>query len=246
MAGAGDIANDVYDAIHAVADGDEDRLYAAVERLERSDDVVEVLKAVDIFAEMLRASNAPDLTGSVERRTRQLAPEDPTQRELFNAFARALFIDGDAERVVSILKRLGMKSDGAGGDAILASIFVAGRVARDLGTKFEWSDNALSATDRAGQASSAPVAAVAPPMPTAAPRAAPRPASSSSAPSRRRPPRRRRSVFSILLTVVGLVTIPWAIYANQDAQRLRCLAYKISGVSRPLPWTVTCFLNGNS
>jgi uncharacterized membrane protein YvbJ len=62
------------------------------------------------------------------------------------------------------------------------------------------------------------------------------------------PRRRRRSPFprrvGILFSVIALVFVGWGIYANQDAQRLRCAEYRIAG-SRPALWTVTCFLNGN-
>lgn len=57
--------------------------------------------------------------------------------------------------------------------------------------------------------------------------------------------RRSRPVRSVVSGIIALVMIGWFIYANQDAQRLQCLAYKVSGVSRPLPWTITCFMNGN-
>lgn len=55
----------------------------------------------------------------------------------------------------------------------------------------------------------------------------------------------RRGVLGLIGTVLAVGMICWAIYANQDAQRFKCAAYRISGVSRPLLWNVTCLLNGN-
>jgi hypothetical protein len=61
----------------------------------------------------------------------------------------------------------------------------------------------------------------------------------------RRPSRRRSlRVSSAVFGLLGLIIIPWSIYANQDAQRVQCVGYKVIG-HRPLPWTITCFLNGN-
>lgn len=65
-----------------------------------------------------------------------------------------------------------------------------------------------------------------------------------------RPKVRRSStikrLMTIVLGVIGLITVPWYIYANQDSQRLRCVEYKLNGESKPFQWTITCALNGNS
>jgi hypothetical protein len=104
---------------------------------------------------------------------------------------------------------------------------------------------------------SAPRTVAARPPPRRAPQHAVQPATSPPATPNPRfmsaPPQDYllRSGFLIgkLLRVVGAVLtvgmICWAIYANQDAQRVQCAAYKVTGVTRPLLWNVTCLLNGN-
>lgn len=52
-------------------------------------------------------------------------------------------------------------------------------------------------------------------------------------------------LISAALIIIGLVTIPWYIYANQDSQRLKCVGYELAGRTPDFPDVVTCFLNGN-
>jgi hypothetical protein len=52
-------------------------------------------------------------------------------------------------------------------------------------------------------------------------------------------------VVQVVFILVIFVLIPWGVYANQDSQKVRCISYEISGVRRPLVWSVTCALNGH-
>ena len=46
-----------------------------------------------------------------------------------------------------------------------------------------------------------------------------------------------------MLVVSGV--FGFAIWANQDSQKARCIGYELSGVHKDAFWTVTCFANGH-
>ena len=50
-----------------------------------------------------------------------------------------------------------------------------------------------------------------------------------------------RTLGAILL----IVMLPWFIYANRTEQKIKCVAYELTGHRQGFPDNVTCILNGN-
>jgi hypothetical protein len=222
----------VFAAISSIARRQDNAAEAILERIEEEGDLGDVLQALDEVGELLRRSGSSEIANLVRKHTAVLAPDELSKRVAFEELVRALLIEHGESQFVSAALTDSEISDTDRGDIVLGAIVVAGRTAEDLGMDFRSSQLAPALTRTAVH------------TPPARPPASAAALSPPSVSTGYRPSRRSRPHMTIF-TIIGLVLIPWTIYANQDAQRLQCLGYKVTGQSRPVQWTVTCFLNGN-
>jgi hypothetical protein len=127
------VADDVRIAVESAAGNDEARLRRALRRLERSQDSSGIVLALTAVAAELRAVRSSVYTERVEARVDELAPCDPVPQPTFAAFARALFLEVDAVRLVAAFDALVTLGDVALGRSLRAAILVAASVAVDVG-----------------------------------------------------------------------------------------------------------------